>query len=159
MHDVVPYDIDNVKIKYLGSNNANAYATGIEFRLFGELVQDAESWLSIGFMRTGENLDNDFYYEYRNAAGEIIGPSTTDQVATDSSRRDVGYVRRPTDRRITVGLYLEDYLPTNKISKFTSTCYTAPICHSISPTVPGTATGSSSTLHTDRHGLQRFVAE
>lgn len=114
MHDVVPYDIDNVKIKYLGSNNANAYATGIEFRLFGELVQDAESWLSIGFMRTGENLDNDYYYEYRNAAGEIIGPSTTDQVATDSSRRDVGYVRRPTDRRITVGLYLEDYLPTNK---------------------------------------------
>ena len=31
MHDVVPYDIDNVKIKYLGSNNANAYANGIEF--------------------------------------------------------------------------------------------------------------------------------
>jgi hypothetical protein len=29
-------------------------------------------------------------------------------------QREVGYVRRPTDRLITVGLYLEDYLPTNK---------------------------------------------
>jgi hypothetical protein len=52
MTDVIPYDIDNVKIRYLGSNNAKAYATGLEFRLFGELVKDAESWLSVGLMRT-----------------------------------------------------------------------------------------------------------
>jgi hypothetical protein len=31
----------------------------VEGRLFGELVKDAESWLSIGFMRTMENLEND----------------------------------------------------------------------------------------------------
>ena len=114
MTDVIPYDIDNVKIRYLGSNNAKAYATGVEFRLFGELVKDAESWLSIGFMRTKENLDNDHFYNYKNAAGEIINANTTDQTATDSISNDVGYLRRPTDRRITVGLYLEDYLPTNK---------------------------------------------
>ena len=52
MKDVVPYDIDNVKIKYLGANNAKAYATGLELRLFGELVEDAESWFSISFMRS-----------------------------------------------------------------------------------------------------------
>ncbi len=114
MTDVIPYDIDNVKIKYLGSNNAKAYATGIEFRLFGELVKDAESWLSIGFMRTKENLNNDFYYNYKNAAGEIINNNTIDKVATDSIKNEVGFVRRPTDRLITIGLYLEDYLPTNK---------------------------------------------
>ena len=114
MTDVVPYDIDNVKIRYLGSNNAKAYATGLEFRLFGELVKDAESWLSVGFMRTKENLNNDKFFDYKNAAGEIIRSGTLDQTVTDSVQNDVGYVRRPTDRLITVGLYLEDYLPTNK---------------------------------------------
>ena len=114
MTEVVPYDVDNVRIRYLGSNNAKAYATGVEFRLFGELVNDAESWLSVGFMRTRENISNDSYFDYKNAAGEIIRAGTIDQTATDSVKNEVGYVRRPTDRLITVGLYLEDYLPTNK---------------------------------------------
>ncbi|MFN8243606.1 MAG: TonB-dependent receptor [Ferruginibacter sp.] len=114
MSRVDVYDIENVKIRYAGNNDAKAYATGIEFRLFGELVKDAESWLSIGFMRTKENLDNDYYYTYKNAAGEVITAQSTDQKPVDSTRYDMGWVRRPTDRLITVGLYLEDYLPTNK---------------------------------------------
>ena len=114
IRDVDVYDVDNVKIRYAGNNNAKAYATGIEARLFGELVKDAESWLSIGIMRTRENLDNDFYYQYKNAAGEIINAHSTDQVPVDSIRNEVGWLRRPTDRLITVGLFLEDYLPTNK---------------------------------------------
>jgi hypothetical protein len=89
MKDVDPYDVDNVKIKYIGANNAKAYATGIEMRLFGELIKDAESWLSIGFMSTREDLDNDFYYQYKNASGEIIHPGSDDQVVTDSVRNEV----------------------------------------------------------------------
>ena len=118
MRSVDIYDIDNVKIRYAGNNNAKAYATGFEARLFGELIKDAESWLSFGIMQTKENLDNDFYYQYKNAAGEIITSKSTDQVAVDSIKNEVGYVRRPTDRLITAGLYLEDYLPTNKNFKF-----------------------------------------
>ncbi len=114
LHDVVPYDVDNVKLRYFGRNDAKAYAAGFEFRLFGELVKDAESWLSIGLMRTRENLNNDFYYQYKNAAGEIITAQTTDRIPVDSIKNEVGWLRRPTDRLITVGLYLEDYLPTNK---------------------------------------------
>ncbi len=114
MTDVDPYDIDNVKIKYVGANNAKAYATGLELRLFGELIKDAESWLSIGFMKTKEDINNDFYYQYKNAGGEVIGPNTQDQVVADSIKNDIGFLRRPTDRRITIGLYLEDYLATNK---------------------------------------------
>ncbi len=114
MRQVDVYDIDNVKIRYAGNNNAKAYSTGVELRLFGELVKDAESWLSIGFMRTRENLDNDFYYQYKNAAGEFINAKSTDQVPVDSIRNEVGWLRRPSDRLITVGLFLEDYLPTNK---------------------------------------------
>ncbi len=114
MSNVDVYDIDNVKIRYAANNNAKAYAMGIEGRLFGQLVKDAESWLSIGFMRTRENLDNDHYYQYKNAAGEIITAKSTDQTPVDSIKNNVGWLRRPTDRLITVGLYLEDYLPTNK---------------------------------------------
>ncbi len=112
--DVVPYDVDNVRIRYYGANSAKAYATGIETRIFTELVKDAESWLSIGVSRTKEDLNNDFYYTYKNAAGEIITSKTQDQVAADSIRTNVGYVRRPTDRLLTLGLFLQDYLSTNK---------------------------------------------
>ena len=112
------YDIDNVKIRYAGNNDAKAYATGFEARLFGELTKDAESWLSLGIMRTREDLNNDFYYQYKNAAGEIITSKSTDQVAVDSIKNNVGFVRRPSDRLITAGLYLEDYLATNKNFKF-----------------------------------------
>lgn len=118
MSSVVVYDIDNVKIRYAGNNNAKAYATGFEARLFGELVKDAESWLSFSIMQTKEDLDNDFYYQYKNAAGEIINAQSTDQVAVDSIKNNVGFVRRPTDRLITAGLFLEDYLTTNKNFKF-----------------------------------------
>ena len=114
LKDVIPYDIDNVRIRYQGSNNAKAYAYGIETRLYGELVKDAESWLSIGLMRTKENIEGDHYYNYKNAAGETITSKTKDQLPVDSSRQEVGWVRRPTDRLLTIGLFLQDYLSTNK---------------------------------------------
>ena len=114
LRDVVPYDLDNVKLRYFGENNAKAYATGIEMRLHGELVPDAESWISIGVMKSAENLDNDFYYRYKNAAGEFITAQSTDQTVTDSVKFDVGWLRRPQDRRITFGMFFSDYLPTNK---------------------------------------------
>lgn len=103
--DAVPYDIDNVRLRYFGENMAKAYAAGAEVRLFGELVKDAESWVSLGFMRTKENLENDHYYNYKlNDRNEPI----------DSTLVNVGYLRRPTDRMITFGMFFQDYLSTNK---------------------------------------------
>ncbi|MDB5247104.1 MAG: TonB-dependent receptor [Segetibacter sp.] len=105
MTDVVPYDIDNVRIRYFGDNMAKAYAAGAEARLFGELVKDAESWVSLGFMRTRENLQNDRYYNYK----------LDDQnKPVDSTLVEVGNLRRPTDRMITFGMFFQDYLSTNK---------------------------------------------
>jgi hypothetical protein len=114
MTDVVPYDVDNVRIRYFGENNAKAYAAGIEMRLHGELVEDAESWISLGIMKTSEDITGDHYYRYKNAAGEFITSRSTDQVVVDSVNFDVGWLRRPNDRRITFGMYFSDYLPTNK---------------------------------------------
>lgn len=114
MQDVVPYDIDNVRIRYFGTNNAQAYAAGMEMRLVGEWVKDAESWISLGIMRTRENLQGDYYYNYYNKAGELINRYTADQEVKDSTRNDIGWLRRPTDRLITFGMFFQDYLSTNK---------------------------------------------
>lgn len=112
--DLIPYDIDNVRIRYFGNNKAKGYAYGLESRFYTELVKGAESWLSIGLMKTKENIDNDNYYLYKNAAGEVITGSSQDKVPVDSTNQEVGWLRRPTDRMITIGLFLQDYLSTNK---------------------------------------------
>jgi hypothetical protein len=105
MRDVVPYDIDNVRIRYFGENVAKAYAAGIEMRLFGELVKDAESWVSLGLMRTKEDIEGDTYKEYTlDDQNQPIDSVTVEQ----------GWVRRPTDRTITFGMFFQDYLATNK---------------------------------------------
>jgi hypothetical protein len=105
MTNVVPYDIDNVRVRYFGENIAKAYAAGIEFRLFGELVKDAESWISLGFMRTKEDIKGDTYKDYTlNDQNQPI----------DSVTKEKGWVRRPTDRMITFGMFFQDYLATNK---------------------------------------------
>jgi len=114
MTDVVPYDIDNVRVRYFGTNSAKAYAYGVEARLYGELVKDAESWVSIGVMNTKEDLNGDFYQKYYNAAGEEITGKTKDQVIKDSVKTDIGFLRRPTDRRVNFGVFFQDYLSTNK---------------------------------------------
>ena len=105
MTDVVPYDIDNVRIRYFGENVAKAYAAGIEMRLFGELVKDAESWVSLGLMDTKEDIKGDTYQEYTlNDQNEPIDSVTVEQ----------GWLRRPTDRTVTFGMFFQDYLATNK---------------------------------------------
>lgn len=115
MTNVVPYDIDNVRLRYFGENSAKAYATGVEMRLFGELVKDAESWVSLGVMRTKENLDNDAYKTYR--VDSLNQP-------VDSSIVEGGWLRRPTDRTITFGMFFQDYLATNKNFKvYVNTLY------------------------------------
>jgi hypothetical protein len=109
MYDVAPYDIDNVRIRYFGNNNAKAYAVGLETRLFGELVKDAESWISVGLMRTRENLNNDQWYNYK--LDSLNRP-------VDSTLVNGGWLRRPSDRLLTVGMFIQDYLATNKNFKF-----------------------------------------
>jgi hypothetical protein len=104
MSRVDPYDINNVHIQYFGENKAKAYAAGVEFRLFGELVKDAESWVSMGFMKTMEQIDTSYYTYTLDSS----------QHPVDSTRTKAGWVRRPSDRLFTFGLYMQDYLATNK---------------------------------------------
>lgn len=78
---VIPYEVDNIRIRYLPSYEAEAYAAGFDVRLSGEYVPGTESWLSIGLLTTREDL---------------VGDGN-------------GYVRRPSDQRLTAGMFFEDH--------------------------------------------------
>ncbi len=103
--NVNPYNINNVSIQYYANNNAKAYAVGVEGRLFANLVKDAESWVSIGIMQTKEKIDGASYYDY--SIDSLNKP-------LDSTLVQQGWIRRPTDRLFTLGMFIQDYLSTNK---------------------------------------------
>ena len=112
LSDLIPYKIDNVRVRYLGNNSAKGYATGVDFRLNGEFVKGLESWFSVSLMQTKEDLQNDYYYNYYNKAGEQIIPGYTfDSKAVDSTRVNPGYIPRPADQRVTFAILFQDYLP------------------------------------------------
>ncbi len=48
--NIVPYRLDNVRIIYSGENSAEGYSRGLDLRLNGEFVPDAESWISLSVM-------------------------------------------------------------------------------------------------------------
>jgi hypothetical protein len=79
--DVNTYTIDNVRIRYAATNNAKAYAQGLDVRLNGEFVPGTESWLSFGYLKTEENS------------------------------ADRGFIARPTDQRLKFGLLFQDFMP------------------------------------------------
>ncbi|MCB2409962.1 TonB-dependent receptor [Hymenobacter lucidus] len=98
--DVIPYDIDNVRLRYFAKNNAKAYAAGLDTRVSGEFVKGVESWFSMGILTTRENIVGDSVNVY-NAQGDTIG------------RTPQGYIRRPADQRLNFGIFFQDQLPNN----------------------------------------------
>jgi len=112
MENIIPYEVDNVRIRYFATNNANAYATGIDFKINGEFVKGVESWFSMSVMKTEENLVDDYYTEYVNSDGEvIISGYTANSTVVDSNIVEPGNIPRPTDQRVSFALYFQDYIP------------------------------------------------
>jgi len=112
MWDLIPYEIDDVRVRYFAENNAVGYATGIDLKLNGEFVKGAESWVGISIMQTQEDILDDYYFDYYNAAGEIIQPGiTVDNTPVDSLKVEPGYIPRPTDQRFSFNLFFQDYIP------------------------------------------------
>jgi hypothetical protein len=96
--NLVPYKVDNVRIKYAGDNLAKGYAAGIDMKINGEFVKNAESWFSLSLMQTREDYIGDFYYVTEGGVQRKIEP---------------GYYPRPTDQLFNFGLYFQDYFPNN----------------------------------------------
>ena len=81
LSDINAYSVDNVRIRYRADNLTQAYAYGVDVRLNGEFVPGNDSWISIGYLKTEENNDNR------------------------------GWIARPTDQRLKVGILFQDYVP------------------------------------------------
>jgi hypothetical protein len=118
LSSLIPYEIDNVRIRYFANNNAKGYAVGSDFRINGEFVKGVESWATIGFLRTYEYSSNNIHYDYYNKDRELIDGTQFDPVRADSILVNPGYIRRPTDQLVTFGLFFQDYLPRIPALKF-----------------------------------------
>ncbi len=95
MDNLIPYKIDNVRIRYSAENLASGYASGIDMKVNGEFVKGAESWFSLSFMNTKEDVKGDFHLD-------SLGNST-----------EIGSYPRPSDQLINFGLHFQDYFPNN----------------------------------------------
>ncbi|MDA3854282.1 MAG: carboxypeptidase-like regulatory domain-containing protein [Bacteroidales bacterium] len=84
MTDLIPYDVDNVRLEYYGDNMSKGYAYGFESRIYGEFVPGVDSWMGLTLMKTAEKIDG-----------------------MDD------YVPRPTDQRYNFTMFFQDYLPGN----------------------------------------------
>ncbi len=99
LYDQVPYEFDNVFIRYFGENLSKGYVAGIDFRLHGELVKGADSWISMSVMSTQEDVAGDF------------------RVSDEGDTTYPGFLPRPTDQRIRFSMFFQDYFPTSETFK------------------------------------------
>lgn len=114
LSNVNPYELDDIRIRYYGNNDATGYAYGADVRIYGELVKGADSWLSFGFLKIKEDLTNDSYNEYINTAGEVINIFSENKDTASVNTVFPGSISKPTEQVFNFGLYFSDYMTKNK---------------------------------------------
>lgn len=85
------YTVDNVRVRYSGQNDAVGYATGLDLKLYGELVPGADSWISFSTMRARQQL---------------------------LDRPDLGWIPSPQEQRYSFSMLFQDYIPQFPQLKF-----------------------------------------
>lgn len=85
LNNIIPYKVDNVRLIYSGENSAEGYTMGIDFRLNGEFVPGAESWISFSLMNSKLRIP-----------GELEE-----------------YFPAPFDQTFSTNIFFQDYLPSN----------------------------------------------
>lgn len=116
LDNLIPYELDNVRISYYANQRANGYATGLDMKIYGEFVPEVDSWISVSLMQTREDVIGDFYYQYFDA--DTLQTFNRSEVV-DSVLVTPGFIPRPSDQLVNVGMFFQDYLPGNKNFKVT----------------------------------------
>ena len=57
LNNIIPYNINNVKITYYGENMGRGYATGLDLKLYGEFVEGTDSWVTFSLMKTEQKVN------------------------------------------------------------------------------------------------------
>lgn len=122
--DLIPYDIENVRIRYYGDNLATGYVAGLDLRLNGELVDGLESWINLSFLRARESF-NGVNHGVRTLNGTTIdttylsdAPKATDQLVIFSMYFQDDFPKAPWARlnfAFTVGTGLPFGIPENNV--------------------------------------------
>ena len=81
LSNLIPYNVQNVKVTYYGENLCSGYAAGLDLKLFGEFVPGTDSWVTFSLMKTGQKMDGGSYFPL------------------------------PTDQRYAINLHFTDYFP------------------------------------------------
>ena len=93
LRHLIPYELDNVRIRYYAENSARGYAAGIDLKVNGEFVPGVESWLSLSLMDTRERIIR-----------QVDEPGLSAWSA---------YIPRPMDQRLNFSMFFQDFLPSN----------------------------------------------
>ncbi|MCX7648950.1 MAG: TonB-dependent receptor [Flavobacteriales bacterium] len=112
MDRLIPYQLDNVRIRYYATNNARGFATGVDMKLHGQFVKGVESWFTLSVMSTKEDLKDDVYFKRLDAQGQPVPPASNVPVA-DSVAVYPGYLPRPVDQRVSLSIFFQDYIRNN----------------------------------------------
>lgn len=121
--DMIPYELENLKIVYSGRNETSGYAMGLDLKLFGQFVPGSDSWISFSLMKTQETLNGvkvprpndrrysmalyftDYFPKFPKLKFSLRGIFSDGLPATaPRTSRDKGYFRTPAYKRIDVGL-------------------------------------------------------
>lgn len=123
LSNLIPYEVDNLKVVYTGVNGSNGFAAGIDMKIFGQFVPGSDSWISFSLMKTQENLNGvkvprptdrrysmalyftDFFPKFPKLKFSLRG-ILADGLPTTAPRstRDKGYFRQPAYKRVDVGI-------------------------------------------------------
>lgn len=89
LSNLVPYNVQNVKVTYYGENLCSGYTAGMDLKLYGEFVPGTDSWLTFSLMKTGQKMEGGSYFPL------------------------------PTDQRYAINLHFTDYFPGTERWKMT----------------------------------------
>lgn len=123
LSNLIPFEVDNLKLVYSGLNESKGFATGVDFRLFGQFVPGSDSWISFSLMKTQEDINGvrvprptdrrygvglyftDYFPKFPRLKFSLKGLLNDGLPATAPRRgRDEGYFRTPAYKRVDIGL-------------------------------------------------------
>lgn len=122
LSNLIPYEVDNLKVVYDGVNSSSGFTTGLDFKLFGQFVPGSDSWISFSLMKTQEDLNGvkvprpndqrysfalyftDYFPKFPKLKFSLRG-IFADGLPTTAPRssRDKGYFRTPAYKRVDIG--------------------------------------------------------
>lgn len=139
MSDLIPYTVNNVKIRYSGENSAKGYVMGLNLKLYGEFIPGADSWISFGLMKAQQDIEGikvplptdqrynfalffqDYFPGYERLRMSLRGLLSHGlPVSAPYKGYENGYFRTPAYKRVDIGfswqILGEDFAIRNKNS-------------------------------------------